>query len=53
MSLELKNSKKDFLNQNKEQTSNLEKQIKDHMKQIEELKEIVYEHENKNTELEF
>jgi hypothetical protein len=29
LSLELKNSKKDFFNQNKEQTVALEKQIKD------------------------
>ena len=29
LSTELKNSKKDFLNQNKEQTQTLEKQIKD------------------------
>lgn len=39
LSLELKNSKKEFLSQNKEQTATLEKQIKDQMKQIEEMKE--------------
>lgn len=52
LSIELKNSKKDFLNQNKETTSALEKQIKDQQKQMEEMKEQIYEWENKNTELE-
>jgi septal ring factor EnvC (AmiA/AmiB activator) len=40
------------LNQNKETTSALEKQIKDQQKQMEEMKEQIYEWENKNTELE-
>lgn len=50
--MELKNSKKEFLQNNKEQTTQLEKQIKDQMKTIDEMKEQVYENENKNTELE-
>ena len=43
ITVELKNCKKDFLNQNKEQTSVLEKQIKDMNKIMEELKETNYE----------
>jgi len=43
ITVELKNCKKDFLNQNKEQTSVLEKQIKDINKIMEELKETNYE----------
>lgn len=39
VSQELKNSKKEFLNQSKEQSMVLEKQIKDQIKQIDELKE--------------
>ena len=52
ISAELRNSKKDFLSQNKENTTALEKQIKDQMKQIEEMKESIYEWENKNTDME-
>jgi hypothetical protein len=52
ISVELKNCKKEFLNQNKEQTSQLEKQIKDQNKIIEELKEQNYEHETKISDLE-
>lgn len=52
ISLELKNCKKDFLNQNKEQTSQLEKQIKDQQRLIEELKEGNYEQESKISDLE-
>lgn len=52
LSMELKNSKKEFLQNNKEQTTQLEKQIKDQIKVIDEMKEQVYENENKNTELE-
>jgi len=40
------------LSQNKEQTAQLEKQIKDQNKLIEELKEQNYEHETKISELE-
>jgi septal ring factor EnvC (AmiA/AmiB activator) len=53
ISAELKNCKKDFLSQNKEQTSQLEKQIKEQAKVIDELKEQIYEFENKNNELDF
>lgn len=52
ISVELKNCKKDFLNQNKEQTSLLEKQIKDQNKIIEDLKEMNYESETKISDLE-
>jgi len=52
ISVELKNCKKDFLNQNKEQTSQLEKQIKDQQRLIEELKEGNYEQESKISDLE-
>lgn len=52
ISVELKNCKKEFLNQNKEQTSQLEKQIKDQNKYIEELKEQNYEQETKISDLE-
>ena len=52
ISVELRNCKKDFLNQNKEQTSQLEKQIKDQQKLVEELKEGNYEHETKISDLE-
>lgn len=52
ISVELKNCKKEFLNQNKEQTSQLEKQIKDQNKLIEELKEVNYEQETKISDLE-
>ena len=52
ISVELKNCKKDFLNQNKEQTTQLEKQIKDQNKLMEELKEQNYEQETKISDLE-
>lgn len=52
VSTELKNSKKEFLNQNREQTLQLEKQIKEQIKQIDQMKEVIYEHESKNSELE-
>jgi|DEB0MinimDraft_12_1074336.scaffolds.fasta_scaffold08249_4 chromosome segregation ATPase len=52
LSTELKNSKKDFFAQNKEQQQALEKQIKEQAKKIEDMKEQVYEWENKHTELE-
>ena len=52
ISLELKNCKKDFLTQNKENNQQLDKQIKDQMKSIDEMKEIIYEHENKISEQE-
>lgn len=52
ISVELKNCKKDFLSQNKEQTAQLEKQIKDQNKLIEELKEQNYEQETKISDLE-
>jgi len=40
------------LNQSKEQTQTLEKTIKDQNKEIEALKESIYEHENRNTDIE-
>jgi hypothetical protein len=52
LTTELRNSKKEFLSQNKENAQLLEKQIKDQIKQIEDMKEQIYEHENKYTELE-
>lgn len=50
ISLELKNCKKDFLVQNKETNSQLDKQIKSQVKIIDEMKEKIYEHENKISE---
>lgn len=52
ISVELKNCKKDFLNQNKEQNNSLEKQIKDQQRLIEELKEGNYEQDSKISDLE-
>ena len=52
ISLELKNCKKDFLSQNKESNLQMDKQIKDQMKTIDEMKELIYEHENKISEQE-
>lgn len=51
MSTELKNCKKDFLSQNRDANQQLEKQIKDQIKQIDQMKEVIYEHESKNNEL--
>ena len=52
ISVELKNCKKDFLSQSKEATGHLEQQIKEQLKQIEDLKEGNFEQESKINDLE-